>query len=104
MAWMRELRLSAPALVIRWAKEDSRPASWRLRVFAASMTGCRREWVAQKYQRRPRRWAQPRRGVVPPRPRAFLVAPGPAGLGGAGPQPAEPLPLRAGPVSGACNA
>jgi hypothetical protein len=61
IAWMRELRPSAPALLTRWAKYDISPASWRFKVRAASITGWRREWVAEKYQRFQCFSPQPRR-------------------------------------------
>ena len=61
MAWMRELRPSAPALVIRWAKKASRPGVVALEGAGHLDDRLSREWVAQKYQLFQCFSAQPRR-------------------------------------------
>ena len=61
MVWIFELRPSLTALVMRWAKKVITFGRWRWSNRAVSITGVRREWVAQKYQRFQWRSAQPTR-------------------------------------------
>ena len=61
IVWIFELSPSLVALVIRWSKyvKTLSRCPWIIR--ATLMTGFRREWVAQKYQRLQCRIAQPLR-------------------------------------------
>jgi hypothetical protein len=48
-AWTRLLMPSRMPLAILLSNHRRIPSQWRLTVRAASMTGLRRQWVAQKY-------------------------------------------------------